>query len=163
MTDDTTQDVLLYDASDEYRPEPPPPPEIPAWKSGGIRIGIHTSIAGDIVRSLDLAATLGANALQIFSSSPRMWASGSARISEVDAARFRQRRKELGLGPVVIHGNYLITWPRQIQFCEPARFRGFIGRSSGPSLWARIIWSPTRALAARIAIRSLVSRPSRRV
>jgi len=98
-----------FDAADEYRPEPPAPPEIPAWKDGSIRIGIHTSIAGDIAGALDLAHGLGANALQIFSSSPRMWAAGTARIAEVDAARFRERRRELKLGPLVIHANYLIN------------------------------------------------------
>jgi deoxyribonuclease IV len=98
-----------YDASDEYRPEPEPIPEPPAWQDGGFRIGIHTSIAGDIAGALDSAAKLGANALQIFSSSPRMWPRGGARIAEVDAARFRARRKELGLGPLVIHDNYLIN------------------------------------------------------
>jgi len=98
-----------FDPADEYRPEPPAPPEIPAWKDGSIRIGIHTSIAGDIAGALDLAHGLGANALQIFSSSPRMWASGTARIADVDAVRFRERRRELKLGPLVIHANYLIN------------------------------------------------------
>jgi deoxyribonuclease-4 len=98
-----------FDAADEYRPEPPPPPEIPAWKDGSIRIGIHTSIAGDVVGALELAQGLGANALQIFSASPRMWAHGTSRIAEGEATRFRARRKELGLGPLVIHDNYLIN------------------------------------------------------
>jgi len=100
-----------YDAADEYRPEPPPLPEIPAWKDGSLRIGIHTSIAGDIVSSLELAHGLGANALQIFSSSPRMWArpGKGTRIGVADAERFRARRRELGLGPLVIHDNYLIN------------------------------------------------------
>jgi deoxyribonuclease IV len=101
--------TLAFDAADEYRPEPPPEPEIPAWKDGSLRIGIHTSIAGDVTGSLELAHGLGANALQIFSSSPRMWARGSSRIAETDAARFRARRKELALGPLVIHANYLIN------------------------------------------------------
>ena len=48
-----------YDASDEYRPEPEPIPEPPAWLDGSFRIGIHTSIAGDIAGSLDIAAKLG--------------------------------------------------------------------------------------------------------
>jgi len=100
---------LTFDAADEYRPEPPPAPEIPAWKDGSIRIGIHTSIAGDITGALDLAHGLGANALQIFSSSPRMWPRGPARIAEAEAVRFRERRRELGLGPLVIHDNYLIN------------------------------------------------------
>src|ERR1700722_13105544 len=98
-----------YDASDEYRPEPEPIPEPPAWQDGSFRIGIHTSIAGDITAALDSAAKLGANALQIFSSSPRMWPRGGTRIAEAEASRFRARRAELGLGPLVIHDNYLIN------------------------------------------------------
>jgi deoxyribonuclease-4 len=109
MADEQQRSILIYDAADEYRPEPPPPPEVPAWKDGSVRIGIHTSIAGEVVRALDLAQGLGANALQIFSSSPRMWARGTSRISDADATRFRARRKELRLGPLVVHDNYLIN------------------------------------------------------
>ena len=98
-----------YDVDDEYRPEPEPIPQPPAWQDGSFRIGIHTSIAGDIAGALDSAAKLGANALQIFSSSPRMWPRGGSRIADADAARFRARRAELGLGPLVIHDNYLIN------------------------------------------------------
>jgi deoxyribonuclease IV len=98
-----------YDASDEYRPEPVPIPEPPAWQDGSFRIGIHTSIAGDIAGALDTATKLGANALQIFSASPRMWPRGGTRIAGADAARFRARRAELALGPLVIHDNYLIN------------------------------------------------------
>jgi deoxyribonuclease IV len=101
--------TLAFDAADEYRPEPPPEPEIPAWKDGSLRIGIHTSIGGDITGALEIAHGLGANALQIFSSSPRMWARGNSRIAEAKAVQFRARRKELGLGPLVIHANYLIN------------------------------------------------------
>src|ERR1700731_1381602 len=99
----------VYDVSDEYRPEPVPVPVPPAWQDGSFRIGIHTSIAGDIAGSLDIASKLGANALQIFSASPRMWPRGGSRIADADAARFRERRAELGLGPLVIHDNYLIN------------------------------------------------------
>ena len=109
MTEENHGFNLTFDAADEYRPEAPPPPEIPAWKNGSTRIGIHTSIAGDLSGALEIAHALGANALQIFSSSPRMCARGPSRISEADATRFRGRRKELGLGPLVIHDNYLIN------------------------------------------------------
>src|ERR1700685_4390613 len=109
MAEENYRTELTFDAADEYRPEPPPAPEIPSWKDGSIRIGIHTSIAGDIAGALDAASKLGANALQIFSSSPRMWPRVGSRIAEVDAARFRTRRVELGLGPLVIHDNYLIN------------------------------------------------------
>src|SRR2546422_5451349 len=38
-----------------------------------------------------------------------MWAGGVARIPDADAQAFRARRKELRLGPLVIHANYLIN------------------------------------------------------
>ena len=109
MADPLNGAELPYDVDDEYRPEPIPIPPAPAWQDGSFRIGIHTSIAGDIAGSLDIAAKLGANALQIFSASPRMWPRGGTRIADADAARFRARRAELGLGPLVIHDNYLIN------------------------------------------------------
>jgi deoxyribonuclease IV len=109
MAEENQRFNLTFDAADEYRPEAPLPPEIPAWKDGSTRIGIHTSIAGDLSGALEIAHGLGANALQIFSSSPRMWVRGPSRISEADAIRFRERRKVLGLGPLVVHDNYLIN------------------------------------------------------
>ena len=98
-----------FDAEDEYRPEPEPEPLPPTWMDGSLRIGIHASIAGSYLNALESARKLGCNAVQIFSSSPRMWPGGPARIPEVDAAAFRARRAELGLGPLVIHANYLIN------------------------------------------------------
>lgn len=110
MLDETNSPQLVYDAEDEYVPEPVPPPLAPLWQDGSFRIGIHTSIAGDIARSLDIAKKLGCNAMQIFSSSPRMWPRpGRSLIPEADAARFRERRRELALGPIAIHANYLIN------------------------------------------------------
>ena len=100
-----------YLPSDEYRPEPVIKPLLPAWMDGSVRIGIHTSIAGDITGALEIAARLGANALQIFSASPRMWSRGpgGAKMADEEARRFRARREELKLGPLVIHDNYLIN------------------------------------------------------
>src|SRR5690349_1364311 len=98
-----------FDPEDEYRPEPEPEPQPPAWMDGSLRIGIHTSIAGSYLKALESARKLGCNALQIFSASPRMWAGGPSRIPEADAAAFRARREELGLGPLVVHANYLIN------------------------------------------------------
>ena len=98
-----------FDPEDEYRPEPEPEALPPAWLDGSTRIGIHTSIAGGHRNALETARKLGCNALQIFSANPRQWQGGSARIPEVDAAGFRARRAELGLGPLVIHANYLIN------------------------------------------------------
>jgi len=105
--------VIEFDPEDEYRPEPEPEPTPPTWMDGSLRIGIHTSIAGGYSNALESAHKLGCNALQIFSASPRMWAGGPSRIPEVDAAAFRARRQELGLGPLVIHANYLINLAAQ--------------------------------------------------
>src|SRR6266404_1477677 len=98
-----------FDPEDEYRPEPAADPGPPAWMDGSLRIGIHTSITGSYLNALEAARKLGCNALQIFSASPRMWQGGPSRIPESDAVAFRARREELGLGPLVIHANYLIN------------------------------------------------------
>jgi deoxyribonuclease IV len=109
MPEQPLTSVTEFDPEDEYRPEPPPEPLPPAWMDGSLRIGIHTSIAGSYLNALESARKLGCNALQIFSASPRMWQGGPARIPDADAKAFRARREELGLGPLVIHANYLIN------------------------------------------------------
>jgi deoxyribonuclease IV len=109
MPEQPLTSVAEFDPEDEYRPEPPPEPVPPAWMDGSRRIGIHTSIAGSYLNALDSAQRLGCNALQIFSSSPRMWQGGPSRIPDVDAKAFRARREELRLGPLVVHANYLIN------------------------------------------------------
>jgi len=109
MPEQPLTQVSEFDPEDEYRPEPEPEPLPPTWMDGSLRIGIHASIAGSYLNALESARKLGCNALQIFSSSPRMWQGGPARIPDVDAAAFRARRAELGLGPLVIHANYLIN------------------------------------------------------
>jgi len=109
MAEETQILDTQFDPEDEYRPEPEPEPQAPTWMDGTLRIGIHTSIAGSYLNALESARKLGCNALQVFSASPRMWAQGSSRIPDSDASAFRARRAELGLGPLVIHANYLIN------------------------------------------------------
>jgi len=102
-------DNTEFEPDEEYIPGPEPEPEVPAWMDGSVRIGIHTSIAGSYLNALEAAKKLGANALQIFSASPRMWQGATVRIPEPDAKAFKARRAELGLGPLVIHANYLVN------------------------------------------------------
>jgi deoxyribonuclease IV len=113
MPEQPLTNVIEFDPEDEYRPEPEPEPAPPNWMDGSLRIGIHTSIAGGHLNALESAQKLGCNALQIFSASPRMWAGGPARITEVDGAAFRARREAFRLGPLVIHANYLINLAAQ--------------------------------------------------
>ena len=104
-----------FEPDDEYVPVPEPEPGPPAWMDGSLRIGIHTSISGSYLNALESARKLGANALQIFSASPRMWQTANVRIAENDAKAFRARRsiqafheelvrgRELGADFVVVH------------------------------------------------------------
>ncbi len=70
-------------------------------------IGFHVSIAGGIARSVERASALGCNAMQIFASSPRSWACNEP--SSLDAASFRDARREAGVSSVVVHATYLIN------------------------------------------------------
>src|SRR5258708_35714281 len=111
--------VIEFDPEDEYRPEPEPEPAPPTWMDGSLRIGITTSIPGGYSNALDSAHKLGCNALQIFSASPRMWAGGPSRIPEDDAAAFRARPQELGLGQLVIPAYYLLKLAAQPPMLRP--------------------------------------------
>jgi deoxyribonuclease IV len=102
-------DNTIFEADEEYVPQPVPEPLAPLWMDGSVRIGLHTSISGSYLNALEAARKLGANALQIFSASPRMWQGPTVRIAASDAKAFRARREELGLGPLVIHANYLVN------------------------------------------------------
>jgi len=102
-------DDTVFEPDEEYVPQPEPEPQAPPWMDGSLRLGIHTSISGSYLNALESARKLGANALQIFSASPRMWQGSTVRISEADGNAFRARREELGLGPLVIHVNYLVN------------------------------------------------------
>lgn len=71
------------------------------------RIGVHLSTTGGVASTIRKASEIGADTLQIFSSSPRMWR-GSA-ISSAQAEQVRAARKELSIGPLVIHTSYLVN------------------------------------------------------
>lgn len=70
-------------------------------------VGVHTSIAGGIALSIERAAELGCDAMQIFGRNPRSW--GFSPLDPFDASLFRERRKEAGIWPLVIHTTYLIN------------------------------------------------------
>ena len=65
--------------------------------------GAHCS--GGIKGSLDHAIEIGADAVQLFAQSPRMWR--FPEHAEGDLARFRERREEGGIGAVLVHALYL--------------------------------------------------------
>jgi len=88
------KDVLVWAQGD------PPAP-------GPRRVGIHTSTAGGVELAAERAYRLGANTFQIFSSSPRQWRPYA--LSEAQCSRMRLLREQHGIGPLVIHTNYLVN------------------------------------------------------
>ena len=70
-------------------------------------IGAHVSTAGGLVRAVERAEALGAQAMQIFNQSPRMWR--PTRYSEADFAAFRERFATSPVKSVHIHAVYLIN------------------------------------------------------
>lgn len=65
--------------------------------------GAHCS--GGIKGALDRAIEIGADAVQLFAQSPRMWR--FPEHADEDLARFRERRAEAGIGSVLVHALYL--------------------------------------------------------
>jgi deoxyribonuclease-4 len=72
-----------------------------------VRIGIHRSIAGSLENAALSAVEVGANTLQIFSSSPRQWKPSA--LSQPGIKLLRKAREKHNLAPLVIHDNYLIN------------------------------------------------------
>ena len=72
-----------------------------------IRLGVQTSISGGVSRSIERAAGLGCNTVQIFSHNPRQWR--QERISAKEVERFTALRKQKDINPVFIHASYLIN------------------------------------------------------
>lgn len=71
------------------------------------RVGAHLSIAGGIYKAVESVVEKGGNALQIFSSSPRMWQGKFPCQKEID--KFNDLVKKHKVSPVVIHAKYLVN------------------------------------------------------
>jgi deoxyribonuclease-4 len=71
------------------------------------RIGVHLGTAGGASNAVERAKEIGANTFQIFSSSPRMWR--APKVDPKQAARMRELRAKLDVGPLVIHTSYLVN------------------------------------------------------
>ncbi len=68
-------------------------------------LGAHVSAAGGIENAVGRAVEIGAEAVQIFPSSPRMWRFKMAPDANIE--KFNQAAAEANLGPTVFHGIYL--------------------------------------------------------
>jgi len=70
-------------------------------------IGAHVSSAGGIHTSIDRAVEMGADSVQIFTQSPRMWRPTNHPRENLD--RFKDLRAEAGIEGVLCHALYLIN------------------------------------------------------
>lgn len=72
------------------------------------QIGGHLSVSGGYDKALERAVDIGANCLQIFSSSPRIW--GIAPVSDEQTQTFREKKHELLIDPIYFHASYLVNF-----------------------------------------------------
>ena len=70
-------------------------------------LGVHTSIAGGISKSVERAAALSCSTIQIFSRNPRQWKTNP--IPAEEAKLFAALREKYDIGPAYIHASYLIN------------------------------------------------------
>lgn len=75
------------------------------------RVGVHTSIAKGLPKSVAVAEEKGCDGFQIFSRNPRGWLARSLEREEINA--FRSARERSGLWPFAIHAVYLINLAAQ--------------------------------------------------
>jgi deoxyribonuclease IV len=71
------------------------------------RIGAHLPLGLGMVKAVERAGEIGANAIQIFADNPTAWRRRMEPPRELPA--FRQRLTELDIAPVAIHGSYLVN------------------------------------------------------
>jgi deoxyribonuclease IV len=70
-----------------------------------MQLGAHVSSAGGIDTAIDRAEAIGADCVQVFTQSPRMWKPTNHKPQAIE--RFKARRAEAGIGDVVCHALYL--------------------------------------------------------
>ena len=94
------------------------------------RIGVHLGTAGGASNAVERAREIGANTFQIFSASPRMWR--APKVDPKQAARMRELRAALDVGPLVIHTSYLVnvcSQSNEVREKSIEAFRGEIERA----------------------------------
>jgi deoxyribonuclease-4 len=68
-------------------------------------LGAHVSTAGGIDTAIERGVAIGADCVQVFTQSPRMWRPTAHKPEAIE--RFRARRAEAGIGAVACHALYL--------------------------------------------------------
>jgi deoxyribonuclease-4 len=74
-----------------------------------MRLGAHLSIEKGYIGALEKAKTIGANCLQIFSTSPRGWKADYPKFAKLYLKEFQATQTKLDIAPVYFHASYLIN------------------------------------------------------
>ena len=72
-----------------------------------MRIGAHVSTSGGLGKAIDRAQEMGAEAIQVFATSPRAWAFREPPDEHV--ADFHEKKNAADVSPVFIHASYLVN------------------------------------------------------
>ncbi|MHB8586913.1 MAG: deoxyribonuclease IV [Thermoplasmatota archaeon] len=72
-----------------------------------MRLGAHVSISGGVENAPENGRQLNCDCIQLFSKNQQQWAAKP--ITEVSQTLFRSRVSEMGIGPNLIHGSYLLN------------------------------------------------------
>jgi deoxyribonuclease-4 len=70
-----------------------------------VEFGAHVSSSGGIDTAIDRIEAMGGDCVQVFTQSPRMWRPTNHKPEAIE--RFKERRREAGIGGVVCHALYL--------------------------------------------------------
>ncbi len=72
-----------------------------------MRIGAHVSSSGGVDTAIDRAEAIGAEAVQIFATSPRAWR--ITHHSDASTEAFVEKASKASVSPVFLHGVYLVN------------------------------------------------------
>ena len=72
-----------------------------------MKLGAHVSAAGGLDKSIDRAESMGAETIQIFASSPRVWESKTP--AEENISAFREKSGKANISPIFLHAPYLVN------------------------------------------------------
>lgn len=71
------------------------------------KLGAHVSAAGGLYNAIENAKKIGAQCIQIFGASPRMWRTKMPTQEIID--RFKKAAEESGMDSVYLHASYLVN------------------------------------------------------
>ena len=72
-----------------------------------MKLGAHVSTSGGLSKAIGRAEAIGAETIQIFASSPRMWRFTAPKANEVEL--FKKLGSKNNIEPCFIHGSYLVN------------------------------------------------------